>query len=209
MAFNSIDTIIDFLEPLNKFILSDDEGYKHNQLGNNIEVFENYFPSLEHVDMVLVGCGETRGAGGIKEEAASANVVRKELYKLYHWHKDVKVADAGNIKPGATLQDTYAALKTVVAELLQHCKRVVIIGGSHDLTFAQYQVYASVEKIIDAVCVDAIIDMNMESMMPADNFLMPMLTSEPNFIRHYNHIGFKRKYGRHGARDTQCKPLQF
>jgi formiminoglutamase len=190
MSFNSIDTILDFLQPINRFVLSDDLGYHHNQLGNSIDVYENHFPSLDKVELIIVGCSEARGAG-FHGDIASADAVRRELYNLYHWHKDVHIVDAGNIKPGATLQDSYAALKTVVKELLQHCKKVVIIGGSHDLTLAQYNVYASMEKIIEATCIDALIDLNMNSVLPNDNFLMNMLTGSPNFVKHYNHIGFQ------------------
>jgi formiminoglutamase len=39
--------------------------------------------------------------------------------------------------------------------------------------------------------VDAKIDLDMNSPAKHDHFLMEMLTSEPNFIRHYNHIGFQ------------------
>jgi arginase family enzyme len=74
---------------------------------------------------------------------------------------------------------------------LQNNKRVVVLGGSHDLTTAQYKAYADMEKIIEAVCVDARIDLNMDSLQPADNFLMEMLVGDPNFIRNYNHIGFQ------------------
>lgn len=191
MAFNPLDTILDFLEPVNKFMISGDEEYINNQVGHNIEVYDEGFPDISKADMVIVGCSDSRGGGGSKEDNVSVDAVRREFYNLFHWHKEVKLADAGNIKPAASLQDTYAALKTVVSELSQHCKRVVIIGGSHDLTFAQYNVYASANKIIEAVCVDAVIDMRVESSLPAHNFLMPMLTNEPNFIRHYNHIGFQ------------------
>jgi formiminoglutamase len=191
MAFNPIDTILDFLEPVSKDILSDDRGYKHNQLGNNIQAYENNFPNLGNADLVIVGCNENRGADILQQDSISANAVRRELYNLFYWHKEVRMADAGNIRPGATLHDTYAALKTVVAELIQQGKRVVILGGSHDLTLAQYQVYASMRKIIEAVCIDAVIDLNIDSALPCDHFLMQLLTSEPNFIGHYNHIGFQ------------------
>jgi arginase family enzyme len=67
----------------------------------------------------------------------------------------------------------------------------VILGGSHDLTLAQYNAYADLEQIIEATCVDAKIDLNMDSILPADHFLMEMLTGEPNFVRHYNHVGFQ------------------
>ena len=191
MSFQPIDTMLDFLEPVNKYVLSDDQGYKHNQLGYNIEAFEERFPSLENTDIVLIGCGENRGAGSLRLNPKAPDAVRKELYSLYHWHKDIRVADAGNIKPGATLHDTYAALKTVIAELIQHTKKVVILGGSHDLTLAQYGVYEATEKIIEAACIDAMIDINMDSVLPCERFLMRMLTHEPNFIKQYNHIGFQ------------------
>jgi len=103
----------------------------------------------------------------------------------------VNVADIGNVKKGASLQDSYAALKTVIKELIEQGKRVVIIGGSHDNTLAQYQAYVELEKIIEVACIDARIDLDMDSVLPADIFLMNMLTAEPNFIKHYNHIGFQ------------------
>jgi arginase family enzyme len=163
---------------------------------------------LDEIDVVIVGCGDTRGAGDFHESFASPDTIRKELYALYHWHNEVYIADAGNVKPGATLQDTYAALKTVVSELMQHCKKVVIIGGSHDLTLAQYNTYASMERIIEATCVDALININMESALPADHFLMPMLTGAPNFVKHYNHIGFQSYFVHPGMLETIDK-LRF
>ena len=186
----SLHTIIDFLEPINRYQLSNDEGYKNTQLGQHIQAYEEDFPDIANADLVLVGCGEMRGTGG-NNNTDAPNAVRTAFYNLFHWHKDVVVADIGNVKVGASLQDTYAALKTVTSELIEHGKRVVIIGGSHDVTLAQYAAYASLEKIIEATCIDARIDLNMDSVLPADNFLMEMLTGVPNYIKHYNHIGFQ------------------
>ncbi|CAN5244242.1 formimidoylglutamase [soil metagenome] len=209
MAFDAIDTILDFLEPINRHALSNDEGYKDNQLGNNIAAYENSFPDIEQADLVIIGCNENRGAGAFQKDVTpAADAVRSALYKLFHWHSDVHVADAGNIKTGETIQDTYAALTVVVSELMKHGRKVLIIGGSHDLTLAQYQVYANDNKIIEAVCVDAAVDINLESVLPADHFLMQMLTGEPNFIRHYNHIGFQSYFVHPGMLETIDK-LRF
>src|SRR4051812_8988727 len=101
------DTIIDLLEPVNLYELSDDEGYKDTQLGNHILVNEEYFPDLETADFVLVGFGESRGQAPAKNINAGPNAIRKEFYALFHWHKEVIVADLGNIKPGATILDSY------------------------------------------------------------------------------------------------------
>ena len=186
----SIHTIVDFLEPINRDELSNDEGYKDTQLGRHINAYEEEFPDITGADMVLVGCGEIRGEGGINN-TDGPNAIRSAFYGLFHWHKTVSVVDIGNVKVGASIQDSYAALKTVVCELLDQGKRVVILGGSHDVTLAQYAAYTHLEQIIEATCVDARIDLNMDSVLPSDNFLMELLTGVPNFIRHYNHLGFQ------------------
>ncbi|MBS1628247.1 MAG: formimidoylglutamase [Bacteroidetes bacterium] len=190
----SFHTIIDFLNPVNLSVISNDEGFRDTQLGKHIEIYEDAFPDINHADLIIVGCDEYRGSGNFSAQVGSADAVRKNFYSLYHWHKDVTVADIGNIKQGASLQDSYAAVKTVVNELIEAGKRVVIIGGSHDITLAQYNAYVQQQKIIEAVCVDAKIDLDMDSALPADKFLMEMLTGEPNFVKHYNHIGFQSYY---------------
>jgi len=42
--------------------------------------------------------------------------------------------------------------------------------------------------------VDALIDLHIENPLRSRNHLMEMLTGEPNFIRHYNHIAFQSYY---------------
>ncbi len=182
---------IDFLEPVNLAYLSDDEGYKDTQLGRHILVYDEEMPNIKAADIVLIGCGEMRGNGVEYDNTSSPDAIRKEFYKLFHWHDTVTVADVGNIKRGATLQDTYAALTSIVKELLELNKKVVILGGSHDITLAQYNAYVQQEKIIEATCIDAAIDLNMDSVLMADNFLMDFLTGEPNYVKHYTHIGFQ------------------
>ena len=187
----SLETIIDFLEPVSPAKISNDEGFRDIQLGKHISVYEDTFPDISDADLILVGCNEMRGAGPQSESASGADAVRAEFYKLFHWHSAVKVVDIGNVKTGATLQDSYAALKTVVSEMVQQGKKLVIIGGSHDNTTAQYQAYGALNRIIDAVGVDARIDLDMESVVPADNFLVDMFTGVPNHLKLYTHIGFQ------------------
>lgn len=202
------ETIFDFLEPINLNELTNDEGFKDTQLGKHVLVNEEYFPNIETADFVIVGFGETRGSMPFPASNEGPDNIRKEFYSLFHWHTDVQVADVGNVKPGASLHDSYAALRSVVNELILNKKRVVILGGSHDLTLAQYQAYASMEKIIEATCVDAKFDLDPDSILPADIFLMEMLTGEPNYIRHYNHIGFQ-SYLVHPAMLETMDKLRF
>jgi len=181
----------DFLSPVNIHALNDDSGYNDGQFAKHIAVYEKELPDITNADIVLVGVDEYRGNAVFDDNLNAADIIRKKLYQLHYWHFDVIIADIGNIKTGASLNDSYAAIKTVLAELMRLNKTVVIIGGSHDVTLAQYFAYKELGKTIEATCIDATIDLRGESSIRSENFLLEMLTGEPNFIKHYNHIGFQ------------------
>lgn len=186
--------ISDFLSCVDPREFSNDEAYKDGQLGKVMQVYTEEFPDLDEADIVIVGCGEQRGSGGHKAQSSAPAIIRKHFYSLFYWHTDVRISDIGDIKAGSSHSDSFAALKTVIHELINDGKTVIILGGTHDLTLAQYQAYAEDKKIIEACCVDALIDLDIDSIYRSDNFLMEMLTGEPNFIRQYNHIGFQSYY---------------
>ncbi len=181
----------DFLEPVNMHELNEDEGYNDGQLARHIAVYHTELPAVEEADIIIVGVRERRGQDIMSTPSAAPNIIRKHLYQLHYWHHDINIVDIGNIKTGAAIQDSYAAIKTVLAELLRMNKTVVLLGGSHDLTLAQYMAYKELEQVIEATCIDARIDLRSESPVRTENFLMEMLTGEPNLIRHYNHIAFQ------------------
>lgn len=181
--------VTDFLEPVKLSEISQDEEYHDGQIGKKMLLYEREDTDLSAADIVFIGCPEQRGAGP-GPNSASPDIVRSEFYKLYNWHP-LALADAGNIRSGASITDTYAALKTVITEVNAAGKTAVIIGGSHDLMLAQYYAASAKEELIEAACVDAKMDLNMNSSDRQDHFLMEMLTDEPNFLRHYNHIGFQ------------------
>ncbi len=181
----------DFLAPVTLQSLFGDTGYNDGQLVKHIALYQTELPDITDADIVLVGVTENRGSGIFMQSENAADAVRRQLYQLHYWHKDVTIADIGNIKTGATLTDSYAAIKTVLAELLRLKKTVVILGGSHDVTLAQYFAYKELHQQVEATCIDATINLRGESPERSENFLMEMLTSEPNHVKHYNHIGFQ------------------
>jgi formiminoglutamase len=186
--------ISDFLDSVSLAELSQDQGYRDGQVGKIIDLYDETFPDVYAADIVLVGCEEERGIGRDLRESGGPDAIREQFYQLYYWHNDIRLADVGNIRAGATLNDTYAALKTVLRELTAIGKTAVVLGGSHDLTLAQYYTYSDKKHIVEATGVDALIDLDIHSLNRSDNFLMEMLTGEPNYIHHYNHIGFQSYY---------------
>ena len=187
----SLSSIKDFLEPINIAHISNDEGYRDTQLGKHIKVNEGSLPDIIEADIVIIGAGECRGAGHALHGHTAANAIRTALYDLYYWHAQVNVVDIGNVKIGQSIQDSYAALRTVISELLLQNKKIVIIGGAHDLTLAQYHAYTSIPTLVNAVVVDAKIDLDLEARLPRDHFLEELFTGLPNHLNHYSHIGFQ------------------
>jgi arginase family enzyme len=198
----------DFLTPIPVHELNDDHGYTDGQLAKHIALYENEIPDVSNADIVLVGVNETRGAGVFDGSIHAADSIRKQLYRLHYWHTDVVIADIGNIKTGATLNDSYAAIKTVLAELFRMKKTVVILGGSHDITLAQYFAYKELQQVVEATCIDATINLKSENPLRSENFLLEMLTGEPNLVKHYNHIGFQSYFVHPRMLDTMDK-LRF
>ena len=178
----------EFLEPLNIASFNDDAGYNDGQLAKHITSYESKLPDLSEAEIIIMGINEGRNG------TDAADKIRNQFYQLHYWHKDVRIVDIGNIKNGLTIADSYAAVKTVLIELLRINKTVVILGGTHDYTLAQYFAYKEMKQLIEATVIDSMIDLKSESRSRSDNFLMEMLTSEPNMVRHYNHIGFQSYY---------------
>ncbi|HEX7757003.1 MAG TPA: arginase, partial [Niabella sp.] len=112
-------SISEFLSPVQLIEITGDDTYKPNQIGRYIDFYDTYFPDLEQTELVIVGCGEQRGNGILGIPASAPNAVRRHFYSLFFWHEGIKIADIGDVKPGASYTDTIAALKTVLAALVE------------------------------------------------------------------------------------------
>jgi formiminoglutamase len=182
----SFTSFAEFLTPVDFFEISGDEAYETGQIGQHLSQNND----IENAHLVIVGCDEWRGAGPTSH-TIHVNAIRRQLYQLFYWHHEIKIADAGTVNTGARISDSFAALKLVVKELLKNGKKVLVIGGSHDNTLALYQSFVDREQIIEATVVDALVDLEKQNPKLSRRFLLEMLTSEPNFIRHFSLIGFQ------------------
>jgi len=127
---------------------------------------------------------------------------------MYYWHGGIKIADAGNIRQGATLGDTRVALLTVLQEIHAAGKVAIVIGGSHDLTLQQYEVFKNAGTMVVASVADMLIDLDETEQVTDRSYLMDMLTGTPNFMAHYSHIAFQSYYAHPRMLETLDK-LRF
>lgn len=183
----------DFLSPVDVQKFSPPSGYKKNTLGNLMQTSVADFAGKE-LDIALIGVQEDREAGENAGCALAPDHIREKLYLLKEGNFKAKIADLGNIRPGATVQDTYIALKTVVAELIRAGILPVIIGGSQDLTYAQFLAYETLEQRVDLVLVDSHFDLDEDPDNPVAasmSYLSRIIMHEPNFLFNISHIGYQ------------------
>lgn len=149
------------------------------------------FPDLENVDIAIIGVGEDRASENTGCNKAP-DAVRNYFYGLFsHWN-DVNIADIGNIIPGHRVEDTYFALKEVIAELLKKNVVALIIGGSQDLTYANYLAYENIGRIINITAVDPVFDLGHdESELNNHSYLSHIILHQPNFLFNYTNIGYQ------------------
>ena len=191
-------SLIDFFTPVDAARLLPESAIIKGRLGTCITVFTESFPDLENLkpDIALIGVQEDRNADGNSGCALGPDYIREKLYQLYEGSYKTRIVDLGNIRRGEKVTDTYIAVKMVVSELIKMNILPVIIGGSQDLTYAQYLAYEVLEQKVDLVVVDAKLDMedddhpdSIETTSQA--YLNKIFMHEPDMLFNYSNLGYQ------------------
>ncbi|MBL0102648.1 MAG: formimidoylglutamase [Bacteroidetes bacterium] len=182
-----------YFEPLNRQLFDQYRDQK-NVLGHVVTKFldgEN-FPSIEGVHLAIIGVGEDRGSVRNDGCCNAPDRVREKLYALKSGKFPNQIIDLGNLRLGESLHDTYAAVSTIIVELLKQGVLPIILGGSQDLTFAQYTAYQQLEETVNIVSVDASFDLGTtEEPINSNSFLGKIVLHEPNFLFNFSNIGYQ------------------
>lgn len=182
----------DFLKPVDDEILHYIDGLTSQQLGRKIVLHtEKQFPDLNKITIAFIGVLENRG-----DNKALSDVdllpFRKELYSLFPGNWDASIADLGDILAGNSAEDTYFAVKKVVASLIKKKIIPIVIGGSQDLTYAIYRAYDDLEQMVNLVDIDNKFDFGKEEEeVSASSYLTKIIVEEPNNLFNYCNIGYQ------------------
>jgi formiminoglutamase len=149
-------------------------------------------PDLMGADIVIIGVPEDRCSAGNTGSSQAPDKIREQLYRLMNRTPGIKIADAGNIKPGNETSDTYFALSEILAGLIQNKIFPVILGGSNDLAYANYLAYEKIKQIINITAVDSTFDVGTpESELNSQTYLNRIVMRQPNFLFNYTNIGYQ------------------
>jgi arginase family enzyme len=121
-----MDGLFDFFQPAQIQVAKSDDGIR--RLADSALVHtEDSLPTLDEAQIVIVGVNESRGHHANKGCAGGADRIRHYLYRLNDIDSPLSITDMGNIEPGERIDDTYAALRVVIGELLRAGKIPVVI----------------------------------------------------------------------------------
>ena len=173
-----------------EFLNSD---FASNSIGEKIQINNglNDFPDLTEFDIVIFGVVEDRNVINNAGCADGVDEIRKKFYALKrNWN--CSIADLGDIFPGEEVSDTYFAVSSAISACIKENVLPIILGGSQDLTFANYQAYESLEQIVNIVTVDNSIDMGeVDQPMNSKAFLNKIILHQPNYLFSYSNLGYQ------------------
>lgn len=164
------------------------------RLGETLIIYreKDHFPDLTDVKLVLIGVQEERGA--LHNEGCSAGLynIREAFYALFdHW-RGLKIADLGDVKPGYSIEDTYFALSQTTGQLIRNNIIPIVIGGSQDLTFAMYQAYENIGRLVNIAAIDPIFDLGQEAeTLHSQSYLSRIIMHQPNYLFNFTNLGFQ------------------
>ncbi len=162
-------------------------------LFNHIALFSGDLEELEGKKIALFGVMEERNGLENKGAAKGPDQIRKWLYGLTSFDKNPGIIDLGNIEAGNEIDDTYFAVNQTCQVLLKKGIIPVIIGGTQDLTYANYLAYEHMEQTVNLVTIDPRLDFGQS---PEDlsnkGYLNKIVLHRPNFLFNYSNIGNQR-----------------
>lgn len=171
------------------------DDYQSFMWGSHIKKFtQKMFPDMGGMQVAIMGVGEDRNSTDNDGCGNAPDMVREEFYKLAYI-PSLQVADLGNLIPGQTIKDTYEALSFVCSELLEKKIVPIIIGGSQDLTYANYLGYQKMQQTVNIVCIDRKLDLgSMENNINSDSYISKIVQHNPNLLFNFSLMGYQTHF---------------
>jgi formiminoglutamase len=182
-----------FLTPVQDRLVEQLELQHSQVIGQSLRIHTaTVEPDLKGVKMAIVGVLESRNSVDYIGEDFQLLEIRKAFYKLFPGNWTHNIADLGDIQKGETVEDTYFALIQVLSNLIKDNIIPIIIGGSQDLTYANYRAYDKISSMINIVNVDKSFDLG-DSSKPITNesYLGKIILEQPYNLFNYTALGFQ------------------
>ena len=182
------------LKPVDDHLIVHNELMSSLILGNKIQIHtsEHGIPDLDTTRIVIIGIPENRNSIDYLGDELNLNEIRKSLYNLYPGNWSTEIADLGNLILGENVEQTYGRIISMLSILFEKNIIPIIIGGSHDLLYANYRAYDSFKSTVNIVNIDSNFDIG-DSAKPINNlsYLGKIILDEPHNLFNYSNLGYQ------------------
>ncbi len=184
----------EFLVPVSEAVVAHATLLSDLSLGKKIQIHsqQNGLPDLENVQLAIIGVKEGRRAVDNFGTGDNFDEIRKYLYQLFpgNWH--ATIVDLGDIPKGNEEEDTYHALEEIIIQLVKNNSIPIILGGSQDLTFANYRAYDKLEQTVNLTTVDTKFDLGaIDDEISSQTYLSKIVMEQPNNLFNFSNIGYQ------------------
>jgi len=183
-----------FLSPVSDLVLAHNALLPAQALGKKLKIHSEQqgIPDLEGVKIAILGILENRNAINYVGEEFHLDEIRKSFYGLFPGSWNTTVADLGDINKGETVDDTYFALREAITVLVKNNIIPIILGGSQDLTYANYRAYDALIPMVNIVNIDAKFNLG-DSTKPIKNnsFVGKIILDQPYNLFNYATVGYQ------------------
>lgn len=130
------------------------------------EVVSADVSQYETSDIVILGCPQDEGVRrnqGRPGAADAPDAIRQQFYKLTPFNIRKNIFDLGDIELGSSLEETHESQTAVVSKVLEDGKRLIVLGGGNDISYADGSAMAAVfgKKNWIGVNIDAQLDVRL------------------------------------------------
>ena len=182
------------LKPVDDHLIVHNELMSSLILGNKIQIHtsKHGIPDLDTTRIVIIGIPENRNSIDYLGDELNLNEIRKSFYNLYPGNWSTEIADLGNLILGENVEQTYGRIISMLSILFEKNIIPIIIGGSHDLLYANYRAYDSFKSSVNIVNIDSNFDIG-DSAKPINNlsYLGKIILDEPHNLFNYSNLGYQ------------------
>ncbi len=182
----------EFLSPIQDYILAHIQLLPKQTIGKNtlFHTQKTGIPDLQDVQIAIINIDDEN-----QFPTKKSQTIRLELYKLFCGNWNSKLADLGNIKKGATPQDTHFAIKELITHLIKNNIIPILIGKNQDITYLIYRAYDNLKTPINLVTIDHKFDFgDAEELISSTSYMSKIIVEKPNNLFNFSNLGYQTYY---------------
>ena len=111
------------------------------------EIVSSSFENYEQSEIVILGCPQDEGVARNKGRIGAAlapDAIRAQFYKLSNFGISAVIFDLGDTIIQETLEETHDLHTQIVEQVLRDRKRLIVLGGGNDISYADGAAMAKV-----------------------------------------------------------------